>query len=158
MKNYLYILFVFTFLISCNQEKKVGFVVNAKLFAECIAAKEAKKELSTMHLAMKNRLDSMEVELKVLQSNKKMQKEFQEKLAVYQSVSQKYQGQLSTNESEMTKMIWEQISVYIDEYGKENGYAFIHGAAGTGTMMYADKQYDITKELIDYVNKRYEDK
>jgi Skp family chaperone for outer membrane proteins len=51
--------------------------------------------------------------------------------------------------------IWKQINQYIKDYGEQNGYDYIYGADGTGTLMYADKKNDITTDVSLYVNKRY---
>ena len=59
---------------------------------------------------------------------------------------------------EIESMIWARLNPYIADYGKEKGYIYIYGANGTGNVLYADKSEDITKEVIQYVNKRYHDK
>jgi outer membrane protein len=48
-----------------------------------------------------------------------------------------------------------QINQYIEEFGKEKGYKYIYGATGNGSMMYADKEADISKEVISYINDKY---
>lgn len=59
---------------------------------------------------------------------------------------------------EIESMIWKRLNPYLEDFGKEEGYQFIYGANGTGNVLYADKEQDITDEVIKYVNKRYHDK
>lgn len=54
-----------------------------------------------------------------------------------------------------TDQIWAQINQYTKDYGKENGYSFILGAAGDGVLMYADDSKDITEALKIYLKEKY---
>ncbi|MDQ3110675.1 MAG: OmpH family outer membrane protein [Bacteroidota bacterium] len=54
-----------------------------------------------------------------------------------------------------TDQIWAQISQYSKDFGKENGYSFILGAAGDGVLMYADESKDLTETLKIYINEKY---
>lgn len=70
------------------------------------------------------------------------------------------QGQLEqtyqeTNQS-INEEVWKRLNPLIDDFGKEGGYRLIIGANGMGSVLYNDDYYDRTQELIDYVNKRYE--
>ena len=49
--------------------------------------------------------------------------------------------------------IWKEINAKVTEYGKEKGIDFILGAKGDGTIMYANEAKEITKEIIEYINK-----
>lgn len=59
---------------------------------------------------------------------------------------------------DIESMIWKRLNPYLEDYGKEEGYQYIYGANGTGNVLYAAKEQDITEEVIKYVNKRYHDK
>lgn len=64
--------------------------------------------------------------------------------ASLEEISQTYQNQ-----------IWKQINTYVKEYGSNNGYDYIYGTDGQGAVMYANPKRDISKEIIEYINKRY---
>ncbi len=53
------------------------------------------------------------------------------------------------------KQILEQMSQYVLDYGKKNNYDFIYGSDGNGTLMYAGDQYNLSEEIISYINNRY---
>ena len=46
----------------------------------------------------------------------------------------------------------------IEAYGKEKGYTFILGANSGGSVLYGKESKEITKELTEYLNKKYTEK
>lgn len=57
---------------------------------------------------------------------------------------------------EYNEAIWKQLNQYVRDFGKENGYDFIHGNTGNGNLMYADTDaYDLTETVKKYINDRY---
>lgn len=57
---------------------------------------------------------------------------------------------------EATKKIWERLNPSIEAYGKKKHYEIIIGANGAGTVLYGDKDKDITEDLLEYLNDSYE--
>jgi outer membrane protein len=47
------------------------------------------------------------------------------------------------------------MSQYINDYGKKNNYDLILGADGSGTLMYSKAKYDISEEIIIFINNKY---
>jgi outer membrane protein len=66
---------------------------------------------------------------------------------------QEYQ---ESNQS-INEQVWKRLNPLIDEYGKAKGFRLIIGANGMGSVLYNDEYYDQTKELTDFVNKKYEE-
>lgn len=63
----------------------------------------------------------------------------------------------NTQESQkQTNKLLKQINQYVKDFGEENGYDYIFGASGNGTLMYAKDKRDITQEVLKYINKKYE--
>lgn len=50
------------------------------------------------------------------------------------------------------------VKKFIKDYGKENGYSYIYGTGQPATVLYAQEKYDITKEILNLLNKRYMNK
>jgi len=69
------------------------------------------------------------------------QKNFEEELI---EVSQEYDQQ-----------IWERLNGFVKTYAEEKGYDIIIGASGDGNLMYANEKLDITDQLIEYCNQKY---
>ena len=44
---------------------------------------------------------------------------------VYRSLERSYQDELYSKQEQATQQVLGQVSKYVEEYGKENGYAFI---------------------------------
>ncbi len=81
---------------------------------------------------------------------------------------QDMQQQLAAKEADLTKSIQKQsmdkmqnahkeIEEFLKEYNKTKGYNYIF-ASSQGLFYYKDEAYNITKEVIDGVNKRYQKK
>lgn len=51
--------------------------------------------------------------------------------------------------------ILSQLTQYVIEYGKKNNYALILGADGNGGLMYARESYDISDEIVAFINSKY---
>lgn len=53
------------------------------------------------------------------------------------------------------EQIWNQLNEYTKQFGQDRGYSFILGGTGDGNIMYAKSDNDITKDLVAYVNRKY---
>ncbi len=136
-------------LSSCNQ-KKIGYVDIFKLVSEFELQKEYSEQAKREIEKQKSMIDSVVFaeQLRDPASSEKLKNELYTTL---------YRETEKTNK-EIESMIWKRLNPYINDYGKEKGYEFIHGANGTGNVLYADKDLDLTEDLIKYVNMRYHDK
>jgi outer membrane protein len=47
------------------------------------------------------------------------------------------------------------MSTYILAYGKKHNYDFIFGSSGNGTLMFANETYNISDDIIKYINDKY---
>lgn len=47
------------------------------------------------------------------------------------------------------------VKKFIKAYGKEKGYSYIYGTGDAATVLYAEEQYDITKDIIKALNEKY---
>lgn len=57
-------------------------------------------------------------------------------------------------EKTMTETVLNQINSYVEEYAKKKGYDFVIGGAN-GNLVYGNKTYDITDEVLTALNKEY---
>lgn len=69
-----------------------------------------------------------------------------------------YQIKVQERNAEIEKIIWKRLNPLVADYGKEHGYTYIYGANGTGNVLYAAEEENITKQLIEYINKKYHGK
>lgn len=129
--------------------EKKAYVLNHQIFEEFHGTYQLKEELKRMRNEHKVHLDSLAVAIE--QENPGL-------ISKYEQLRQQFA--LSENElsDKYTADIWKEINRYISDYGKENGYDFIFGASGSGNLMFAKDAHNVTEDIIEYVNRRYEGK
>lgn len=76
----------------------------------------------------------------------------QQQLNAYQQAVQK---QIQEEDKKVTQTIVNDINDFVKEYGAESGYRIILGATGSGTIMYADDEADLTEEILEKLNKSF---
>jgi len=57
--------------------------------------------------------------------------------------------------SDYNAKVWQQITEYTIQYGKENNCDFIFGANGQGSLMYAENANDISKSVLSYIDTKF---
>lgn len=138
-------------------KQKTAFVQLNKVYNEFRMTKELESQFTAVENKRKQLLDSLKLQLNVLAAGKKPEQLqlVQEKQEVYYN----YKTQFEQDNAEMTRtytqQIMKQLSQYVREYGQQQGYAYIYGADGTGVVMHADEQLDVTDEVVQFINKRY---
>lgn len=142
---------------------KVAYLKNSELYNQFDLKKELEIKLNNVKNQRKTILDSLMIPLKMLseklaiegEKNQKEMTSFQIRKQQYIEKKKEFEEDSQRLADQYSQQIWKQINQYVKEYGKENDYSFIYGAAGDGSLMYAEDKYDITKELSDYLNSKY---
>lgn len=99
-----------------------------------------KKELDTLYSKLQGNLVQNEKE--------NLMKQFIEKREEFDQFNQ-------TFALEESDKIWTRINNYTKEFSKENNYKIIIGSENKRDVLFADESIDVTKELINYLNKKY---
>ena len=71
-----------------------------------------------------------------------------------QGLQQRLQNELVTEQSKYAKALHDSIANYLAKYNKDKKYSIIFSKSGDN-LLYADKAYDITNEVIAGLNKAY---
>jgi outer membrane protein len=147
------------FILINNQRinKKIAVVDAIKLFNSFKMKQELEAQSGGLLSNLGHQADSLKSDLAAKSKIKDFPKTELEKLYVE---FRNAQGQLEqtyqqTNQG-INEEVWKRLNPMIDEYGKENGFRLIIGANGMGSVLYNDDYYDRTKEVIDFVNRKYE--
>ena len=74
-----------------------------------------------------------------------------------QGLQQRLQNELITEQSKYAKVLHDSIANYLTRYNKDKKYSIIFSKSGDN-LLYADKAYDITNEVIAGLNKAYKGK
>ncbi|MBT1699180.1 OmpH family outer membrane protein [Fulvivirgaceae bacterium PWU4] len=127
--------------------KKTAFILNQQVFNAFEGKKELEKKLNDVKARHQHVLDSVGA----LIGNSKDDP----KLLLYQQYAQHFRIEQEQTTEQYTADIWKRINQHVADYGKENGYDFILGASGDGSLMYAEEGNNITEEVIVYLNERY---
>lgn len=157
------ILFIAFGFISCS-ESKDGFVQVSKLYNEFEMTKELTKKIESNTLVKSQILDSLKFNIKQIEL-KLNAKQTEELLGEYELKKREfiYKDKVFKEESQRLMQQYnaqslQQINTYVEEYGKANGYDYIYGASGNGSLMYANDSKDLTDQVLIYVNKKYQGK
>jgi outer membrane protein len=126
---------------AAKESKPVVFMDSFKLFEGFEMKKDYDQMLEQQLVAEKHILDSLQVNGSNPELLARANAEFDEKF-----------GQLS---EKYTQEVYARLNMYIQEFGRQHQYGLIVGSGGQGNVMYVDKQSDITRELLLFVNKQY---
>lgn len=145
---------------------KIAFVNNNLLYKEFKGKVELEKKFIKEKESEQVYLDSLYMEVKVLDDkikstgtkDEKQRLLLIEKKKAFDRLASDFNGRNKQLEDKYLDQIWNQINQYIKDYGKEKGYDFILGAQGNGSLMFAVDSRDITKEVSEYCNKKYDGK
>lgn len=136
-----------------TSKTKIVYVNNSELFDGFIMTKELKSSGEKEFIRRKTALDNLytQIQSKSIGASQKeiLMKQFiqgKEELEQFNQI-------FATNES---SKIWSRIHSYTEDFSKENGYQLIIGSENKTTVLYADEKMTVTKELLMYINKRYE--
>ncbi len=85
------------------------------------------------------------------QENKRLLKQQKD----LQQLQQRLQADLIKEQQENNRQLRDSINAFIEEYNKKAGFDFIFTNTGYDNMLYANKAYNITGEIIKGLNERY---
>ena len=159
--------------IACNKtaevkEVKTAYVDTSKLFEEYTEAKDIKAKFKSKSEEMGRELDQEAARFKQdaayfqknaqangqewAQKNGAALQERQQRLQyAEQELSQKLQREMSVESDSMISSV----KKFIKIYGKEKGYSYVFGTNESGSILYAEDKFDITKEIVKLLNDKY---
>jgi outer membrane protein len=160
-------------IFSCNKapevkEVKTAYVDTAKLFDDYTEANDIKAKYKSKSEEMGRELDQEAKRFKDdaayfqrnaqangqewAQKNGAALQERQQKLQyAEQELSRKLQQEMGVESDSMVSMV----KKFVKSYGKENGYSYIYGTNESGSVLYAEDKYDITKQIVKLLNDKY---
>jgi outer membrane protein len=104
-------------------------------------------------LKFKNsQLDSLQYLLKIATDDKSKSALMQQFIHQKQFIYEFQRDYIQSN----SEKIWGRISTYTKDFAESKGYDIIIGSNGKEQLIYGKKDKDITKPLLDYINKKYE--
>lgn len=169
MRRILSIIFLLSLAASCTHEKKadvslkVAVVQVPKLYSEFQYHKEIKKEMQQKAERLNSQKDSIKF-LYVTFKEKLNQKEavslddekrLESLRITYNDLLNQVQQKLQKESEEYDHQIASQLNDYIKAFAEEKGYDIVYGHYESN-ILYAKDHYDVTDQLIEYVNHKYQ--
>jgi outer membrane protein len=74
----------------------------------------------------------------------------------YEHSLQVFEYEFNDCNDKVNTQVWKRLNTIIEAYGKAKKAKVIIGGNGMGTVLYSDEDVNITKEVIEYANKKYE--
>lgn len=147
-----------------SQPSRIAYANLPELYNAFTMKTELESKLQHVQQTRKTILDSIGLQLNLLATNLQAQKPKQDAPQVidYQRRQQEYAYQQQHFEEDnraltdqYSSQIWKQINQYVQDYAKEQGYDYVLGGDGSGTLMYGKDSHNITEALKTYINTRY---
>jgi outer membrane protein len=159
------VLFFFNF----TGRSKVVYVDSARLLSEYKGMQHARAAYQKKAGAWKANIDTLagDVQRQIFKYEKESprmtarERELsQELIRTKQKQFAEYQqatsSQAQQEDAKMTREVVTQVNAYLKKYGESHGYTVILAATEYGNLAYADEGLDITKEVLEGLNKQYE--
>jgi outer membrane protein len=112
-------------------------------------------------------LDSLSFNLKLMSKHLNEQKnakadiskdelyQFEYNREEYLKLKNQYQQDNAALSQKYDEQILAQLTQYVMEFGKKNNYDIIFGADGNGSLMYSKDAYNISDQIIVFINNKY---
>lgn len=150
------------YMLTQDDSDKTAFFLSAEVYNEFDYKKELEMDLEKTQNDAKRVIDSLELDLnmnidylKSVEPTENQIFQFERKQQNYIEFRNQVESGYVAKTEEFYNQIWDRINTYVQGYGKENGYTYIFGANGDGSMMYAEDSKDITEEIISIINTKY---
>lgn len=167
MKKLVLIAFIAVLLTSCN-EQKTAYVDTTVLIQEYQEMKDVETDFTSRSEIVKRELDSVarafqqEVQEYQEEMNSLSQAQREEResalMQKQQQIQQQQQmrgGELRNESDAVMDSVVDKVKEYVQEYGEENGYTYIFGSNESANIMYAEDGLDLTDEILEQLNERY---
>ncbi len=165
MKKYiqpllLVLLVAFAVFWSSFNSKKIAYVNTISVYDGFKMKKELEDKYKKVQLTRQNLLDSIRFKIEYISVKGKDltdsdRSQINELQRSYLYKEKEFNSNNEATGQQYTEQIWKQINQYLEDYGKENNYDIIFGANGQGNIMFAKEGDDITKDVSEYINKKY---
>lgn len=144
-----------TYSLVMKQHKKIAVADAVRLFDQFNMKKEMEAKAKLQLDILNKRADSISSQLQLAQASRD-QSAIEKLSYAYSYFRTQLEEEYAKSNHEINEQVWKRLNPAVDEFGKKNGYHVIIGANGMGSVLYNDDYYDITNQLIAFVNHKYE--
>lgn len=165
----LFIGLVFSFYLHFSKEKeKIVYVDTNRLLKEYKGFKAAVGEFEIKAKSWQARIDTLSSELSALiqqyelekgrlgtEAKKEKENLIQTKQQQFVQYREAIQQKIAEEDKRLKEEVLAQVNDYIKEYGHKNAYPIILGATNVGNIVYGGEEVEVTAEILENLNKRY---
>ncbi|MEN3323799.1 OmpH family outer membrane protein [Mariniflexile soesokkakense] len=169
MKKIVYAVAVVLAFTSCQEQAKIGFVNNGTVINDYQEKKDIEAKFQTKEEAFRKKADSvgqafqLEVQETQLTAQKSSQAKQQELMGGLQQKQQMLQQRMQMEQQQLQQefqteidSVISKVKKHVKDYGKKNGYTYILGTSdAAATVMYGADDKDLTKTILEALNKEY---
>lgn len=169
MKKLLIVAITFA-LVSCNQSK-MAYIDVEVLMKDYKATSALELKLKTKQETLAKHLDSLQAPFQAKvqqyyqnaskmtpQKRSEVEQQLQKEQQILQAQQQQASQELQKENQENSEVLTKRVDSVVASYAKTKNYNLIFGTSGKGTVMYGDEKLDITKEILEILNKEYDKK
>ena len=73
----------------------------------------------------------------------------------YQQMAERLGQEFALEQQKLNMELSDTVKVRLVEFNKDKGYQIIYSNTGSDNILFADDKYDITKEVTEFLNKKY---
>jgi len=139
-----------------RQYKKIAVADAVKLFDQFNLKKELETKEKGKLESINRQVDSIGRLLQLAQATRNADTVKRLSYA-YGYMKAELESEYKKGNHDINEQVWKRLNPAVDEYGRAHKLHLIIGANGMGSVLYNDDYYDITPDLIKYVNKKYEE-
>jgi outer membrane protein len=151
-----------------STSRKIAYVRSADVVYGYFGMKEAQQDLKAKTDNWQANIDTLQKDYQasvsrysaeVMKLQPKEKEAFEDRLKKEQKnllgYSQAINAKAKSEDEKMTQGVLNQINSYVEAYGKTHNYEIILGTTLSGSILYGDNTIDITKEVLDGLNRDY---
>jgi len=144
--------------------KKTGYVLINDLYSKFELRKEYTQKFERTKNERQKILDSLAINLRILANQIQQEKmKNKERIDTYNYKREDFLQKQKTFDEDNAQLIKQydeqilsQLNQYVKEYGERNGYDYIFGNDGNGSLMYAYESDNVTPHVLAYINTKYQ--
>ncbi len=73
----------------------------------------------------------------------------------YQQMAERLSQEFAIEQQKLNIELSDTVKVRLKEFNKDKGFQIIFSNTGSDNILYADEKYDITRDVTDFLNKKY---
>ena len=141
---------------------KLAYIDISKIYNEFKFTKELDFKLKATNQKRKELLDSVGLQLKMLETqinngskNEELIKRYEMKREEYLARQEQFSNDNAAQAQEYNEQILKQVNQYAEDFRKDKRVDIIFGANGNGVIMAGNETMDLTGEYLAYLNSKY---